>query len=116
MVFESYSLPIGLNILQMSIFSLFKDDLYTAQHQEDEFNKVFGEAAQLADHETKKCNYYSRNHLTPHADFATIANQVLTYFFQNCFPGKQSMNAQVCSSILFRNNLVKNYFLSHFYF
>lgn len=69
--------------------------MYTAAYQEEHFNKEFGNKTHLADHNIKECNYFSRNHLTPHADFPSVESQELTYYFQNCFPGKQSMNAQV---------------------
>lgn len=62
--------------------------MYTAKYQEEEFAKEFGAEANLADGDTKKCNYFSRNHLTPHADFTSAEEQELTYYFQNCFPGR----------------------------
>ncbi|XP_031636652.1 uncharacterized protein LOC116349388 [Contarinia nasturtii] len=63
--------------------------LYHAGNQTQAFNEKF---IPFTDPETRKNKYFSRNHLTPHADFALIKHQTLTYYFHNCFPGMQSMN------------------------
>lgn len=89
--------------------------MYNMEKQTEKFNERFGKDKKITESNIKKCNYFSRNHLTPHADFAKVSEQELTYYFQNCVPGeytqlkylssfnligkrfvgKQSMNIQV---------------------
>ncbi|XP_055310967.1 uncharacterized protein LOC129573861 [Sitodiplosis mosellana] len=66
-------------------------ELYSAENQTEAFNAVF---IPFTNADYKMGIYLSRNHLTPHADFMQVKDQKLTYFFQNCFPGMQSMNGQ----------------------
>lgn len=71
------------------------DEKYKAKDQTQNLMERFGKESTIAEEDLRKMNYFSRNHLTPHADFPKKSQQELTYFFQNCVPGKQSMNQGV---------------------
>lgn len=58
---------------------------YNAAQQTEMFSKIFGK---ITSENLKEMNYFSRNHLTPHADFPLASEQNLTYYFQNCVPGE----------------------------
>lgn len=73
------------------------DEKYNAAKQTQRFAEIFGPG--VTSEELKERNYFSRNHLTPHADFPLSSQQALTYYFQNCVPGKQSMNQGVRNPI-----------------
>lgn len=63
------------------------DEKYTATKQTQRFTEIFGPG--VTNENIKEMNYFSRNHLTPHADFPLASEQALTYYFQNCVPGKR---------------------------
>lgn len=70
-------------------YTLYGDkinDKYNAVKQTDRFTDIFGTGITSGD--LKEMNYFSRNHLTPHADFPLASEQELTYYYQNCVPGK----------------------------
>lgn len=67
------------------------DQMYNMEKQTEKFNERFGKDKKITESNIKKCNYFSRNHLTPHADFAKVSEQELTYYFQNCVPGEYSV-------------------------
>lgn len=71
------------------------DEKYKAKEQTQNLQERFGKESTIVEEDLRKMNYFSRNHLTPHADFPKKSQQELTYFFQNCVPGKQSMNQGV---------------------
>lgn len=93
-MFTTFS--IGHLVLERSLHLPFKapytlygkkiDTKYNAMNQADRFFELFGR--DITSDNLKEMNYFSRNHLTPHADFPLTSEQVLTYFFQNCVPGK----------------------------
>lgn len=84
------------------------DLLYNRNTQVRKFENIFGKLQRHVSRKIKKDkneiiletdkyetdNYFSRCHFTPHADFATPEEQAATYYFHNCYPGKQTMNAQ----------------------
>lgn len=61
-------------------------DKYNAAKQTERFSEIFGK---ITSENIKEMNYFSRNHLSPHADFPLVSEQNLTYYFQNCVPGKR---------------------------
>ncbi|XP_031630221.1 uncharacterized protein LOC116345185 isoform X2 [Contarinia nasturtii] len=78
------------------------NDYYYVENQTKKLNKLF---IPFTDPDTKKSKYLSRNHLTPRADFTSAKHQALTYYFQNCFPGMQSMN---CGNWCQLENLIRH--------
>lgn len=71
------------------------DEKYNAAKQTHKFLERFGKGMNISEEDLRKMNYFSRNHLTPHADFPLASEQELTYFFQNCVPGeKEKRNSE----------------------
>lgn len=71
-------------------YTLYGDkinDKYNAAKQTERFTEIFGKG--ITSEDLKEMNYFSRNHLTPHADFPLASEQELTYYYQNCVPGKR---------------------------
>lgn len=62
------------------------DEKYNTAKQTHRFFEIFGDG--VTNEDLRELNYFSRNHLTPHADFPLASEQALTYYFQNCVPGK----------------------------
>lgn len=71
------------------------NQLYTAESQTALFNELFIPFT-IGNHTKNK--YFSRNHLTPHADFKEVKHRDLTYFFHNCFPGSNYFLFLLCVS------------------
>lgn len=67
------------------------DDKYNAVKQTHKFAETFGSGV-VTSEDLGKMNYFSRNHLTPHADFALASGQALTYYFHNCVPGERYLH------------------------
>lgn len=80
--------------------------LYTVESQINAFNEKF---IPFIDPETKLNKYFSRNHLTPHADFVSIKEQALTYYFHNCFPGA-NLRQFICKNYISFFVYNSNYF------
>lgn len=68
-----------------TLYGLKVQDKYNAAKQTERFSEIFGK---ITSENLKEMNYFSRNHLTPHADFPLASEQNLTYYFQNCVPGE----------------------------
>lgn len=75
-----------------TLYGLKVDEKYNAAKQTHKLLERFGKGMNITEEDLRKMNYFSRNHLTPHADFPLAAEQELTYFFQNCVPGNKKMH------------------------
>ncbi|XP_031625428.1 uncharacterized protein LOC116342078 [Contarinia nasturtii] len=69
------------------------NDYYNSNSQSNIFDGIFGNGV-ITNSDIKLTQYFSRNHLVPHADFPSAEFKKLTYYFHNSFPGYQSINVK----------------------